>query len=148
MDPTQEAMLNFTVEKAKRLVRERYNGVSEVKDYLSVGEATQVHHIFPEHTHPEIRSFIENLILLTPSQHFTVAHPSNDTRRINRDYQLICLLSKSDSVQKSVLDSDGFYSKDDFVYVLNSGLEPQKDFDSSYEFNEIKQKIAEEYERN
>ena len=52
----------------------------------------------------------KNLILLTGTQHNTKAHPNNNTRIINKDYQLLCLLAKSDSIEKYY----NIYSKEDF----------------------------------
>lgn len=144
----EEARIKFTVNKAKRFIRERYYPKSEVQDRYAVGDATQVHHIFPEFEYPQIKSFVENLILLTATQHSTLAHPQNHTRKINKDYQLICLLAKSDSVDYSLQCNDGFYSKEDFVYVLNEGITPIEKFEEEFSLSEIKTKIVKEYESN
>ena len=140
------AFKKFSIEKAKRLIRERHQSVSEVQDNHSQEEATQVHHIFPKQDYLSIDSYLENLILLTPNQHFLQAHPKNRTREINRDYQKICLVSKLVSIRKSVEElQDGFYSKEDFVFVLNHGLEPETTFNKERSFGEIKNKICSEY---
>lgn len=144
----QNAFVRFTMEKAKRLIRIRQSDISEVKDEFSNGQATQVHHIFPKNEYPEIESYLENLILLTATQHSTKAHPNNNTRLIDKNYQYLCLLSKSDSIKKSVEDmKDGFYSKDDFVFVLNKGISPTEEFNIGRTFNEINKKIAFEYHK-
>jgi len=142
---TQEnAFVRFTVDKAKRLIKERYWDVSEVRG--DNWPATQVHHIFPKRDFPQIESFVENLILLTPNQHYTKAHPNNDTRYINKDFQYLCLLSKSDSVEDSVnVSKDWFYRKEDFVYVLNTWISPNDEFLISQSFSDIKKKLAFEY---
>jgi hypothetical protein len=81
------------VQKAIALIQKRQRE-SEVHDQWSIGEATQVHHIFPKAMFPEIAHYIENLIKLTATQHKTMAHPNNNTHEINKDYQLTCLLAK------------------------------------------------------
>lgn len=40
---------------------------------------TQAHHIFPKNEFPEIMHYVENLIMLTPNQHYSYAHPNNNT---------------------------------------------------------------------
>jgi hypothetical protein len=87
---------------------------------------------------PQIESYIENLILLTATQHSTKAHPNN-TRLINKDYQLICLLAKSNSIQIH----NNIYSKDDFLYVLKVGL--NYEFPNNIEFTELQSKLIDLY---
>lgn len=145
----KNAFVKFTIGKAKRLIRVRYQDVSEVRDKLAIGQATQVHHIFPKSDYPEIESYLENLILLTATQHSTKAHPQNNTRIVDKDYQLLCLLSKSFSIKKSVEElKDGFYSKEDFVFVLNTGIKTDDKFNMNKTFEEIKRKITFEYHKN
>ena len=112
----------YRVQKAKKVIR-RHHTSSEVSDSLAVGEATQVHHIFTEHEYPEISDYLENLILLTPQQHNTRAHPGNNTHNIDFDYQKICLLSKLDSISQSMSRGDGLYIKERFIHVINIGYE-------------------------
>lgn len=141
------AFVKFTVEKAKRLIKERYWNISEVNDW-DHWIATQVHHIFPKSDFPIIETYLENLILLTPNQHYTKAHPNNDTKYINKDFQYLCLLSKSDSVKDSVdIKKDWFYSKEDFVFVLNTWISPIKEFSIFQSFDEIKRKLAHEFNK-
>ena len=142
----KNAFVKFSMEKAKRLIKERYGERSQVNDELSNGVATQVHHIFPKNEYPEIATYLENLILLTPTQHATKAHPNNNTRLIDKNYQYLCLLSKSDSIKKSIdIDRDWFYSKEDFIFVLNDGIKPDVQFTVGQTFDEINQKITFEY---
>jgi hypothetical protein len=145
---SQNAFVKFTVYKAKRLIRERYRETSEIQDEYANGQATQVHHIFPQSDYPEIKSHLENLILLTATQHSTKAHPNNNTNLVDKDYQYLCLLSKSNSIRESVeIIKDGFYSKDDFIFVLNKGIKPSNDFDTEKSFDEINKIIAFEYHK-
>lgn len=148
VEKTRKAFVKFTIEKAKRLIRFRYNSVSEVSDEFSNGQATQVHHIFPKVDFPQIESYLENLILLTATQHSTRAHPNNNTKEISKDYQFVCLLSKSTSIKDSLLKSDGFYSKEDFVFVLNEGIKPASAFNIRESFEDIEMQLSREYHQS
>lgn len=121
----QEAYENYQVTKAMNLIR-KIQLDSEVKDQYAIGEATQVHHIFPKSQFPEIAHYLENLIKLTPTQHYTKAHPNNHTQTTNRDYQLVCLLAKSQNIEKSIMTvGDKYYRKESFIYVINVGLDAE-----------------------
>ena len=99
---------------------------SEVKDQFENGEATQVHHIFPKSQFPMIVHYLENLIKLTATQHFTKVHPSNNTQVINKDYQFICLIAKSKTIEDSLKTiGEKYYRKESFVYVINIGLDAE-----------------------
>jgi len=134
----QNAYVKYTLNKAKNIIKKLHFPKSEIQDEFSVGDARDVHHIFMKSQYPEISTYIENLILLTPTQHFTKAHP-NDTNIINKDYQLLCLLAKSDSIEKY----NYIYSKEDFLYVLKIGL--KQHFSNNIEFGELKTKLVELY---
>lgn len=117
----QEIINAYYVQKAISLIRKTHKE-SEVKDQWGNGEATQVHHIFSRAEFPELAHYVENLILLTATQHNTKAHPSNRTQQINKDYQLTCLLAKSDSIEKSLNKGEFVYRKESFIFVINTGL--------------------------
>jgi len=138
---SKEAFVNHAKEKIRRY----HFPNSEVHDKYSVGNATQVHHIFPRNSFPQLEAILENLILLTATQHNAYAHPNNNTRYIDKDYQLACLLAKCSSVQKSISEDDGLYSKNDFVYVLNEGVVPNDRFSEDKNLTEIEEKIVYEY---
>jgi hypothetical protein len=59
----------------------------------------------------------------------------------------LCVLSKSDSIEKSINTNDGFYSKEDFVFVLNTGVSPNDKFNENGSFKEIKEKVVFEYQQ-
>ena len=117
----QEIINAYYVQKAIALIRKTHKE-SEVNDQWGNGEATQVHHIFSRSNFPELAHYVENLILLTATQHNTKAHPSNRTQQINKDYQLTCLLAKSDSIEKSLNKGEFVYRKESFIFVINTGL--------------------------
>jgi hypothetical protein len=139
----QEAYSAYYVQKAKNLIK-KIHPESEVKDTWGNGEATQIHHIFPEAYYPQIAHYVENLIRLTPTQHYTKAHPKNKTQEINRDYQLTCLLFKADSIEQSLKKvGEKYYRKESFIYVINVGL--SSDFEIALSFPDIKTKLIQIY---
>ena len=124
----QEIINAYYIQKAIALIRKTHKE-SEVKDQWGIGEATQVHHIFSRSKFPKLAHYVENLILLTGTQHNTKAHPSNKTQLINKDYQLTCLLAKSDSIEFSIKKGEFVYSKESFIYVINTGLTENLNYD-------------------
>ena len=115
--------IDYQVNKAIRWIKKMHGTESEVHDELSTGRATEVHHIFPKSTYPQLASYLENLILLTSSQHRQKAHKSSDFKLIDPDYQQICLLAKSRTIEKYISkNGEVRYSKKSFVYVVNEGL--------------------------
>lgn len=133
-EPTVEqlqarALASYTINKAKKAVRKfndlYYSGKSEVKqDYENVN-ATQAHHIFSQSDYPMIADYFENLIMLTPNQHFSMAHPENKTQYIDEDFQYICLIAKHSKIYENLTSKseEKFYNFEDYKYVLNTGLE-------------------------
>jgi len=120
-------------------IRKMYSE-SEVKDQWANGEATQIHHIFPKSKFPQLAHYLENLIKLTATQHYTKAHPNNKTDSINTDYQLVCLLAKSDSIEKSLKRNELYYRKESLIYCINTGLTQELNFDLN--FRQIKTELA------
>ena len=139
----QEAYNAYYVQKAIALIQ-KIQRESEVRDQWADGEATQVHHIFPKALFPEIAHYVENLIKLTATQHYTKAHPSNKTKEINKDYQLTCLLAKADTIDKSLKRvGEKYYRKESFVYVCNTGL--SVNIEMSLSFVELKNRLIQIY---
>ena len=117
---------------------------SEVYDQWGNGEATQVHHIFPKSQFPQLAHYLENLIKLTATQHFTKAHPDNKTQEINRDYQLTCLLAKANTIESSLnAVGDKYYRKESFIFVINTGLDVH--LSATLSFLEIKSMLVQLY---
>jgi hypothetical protein len=139
----QEAYNAYYVRKAIALIH-KIQKESEVHDQWGNGDATQVHHIFQKSLFPEIAHYVENLIKLTATQHFTKAHPNNKTQEINRDYQLTCLLAKADSIDNSLRRfSEKYYRKESFVYVCNTGL--SGNIETNLSFADIKNSLIQIY---
>lgn len=114
----------YDIQRAKKVVR-RYNekfndGLSEIMRSSEMGiKATQIHHIFPQAEYEIISDYIENLIAITPNQHYSMAHPNNQTTYIDKDFQYICLLAKTNTIKN---DTAQIYSFESFKIVLSIGL--------------------------
>ncbi|MBZ7932662.1 restriction endonuclease [Campylobacter sp. RM10543] len=141
----EEAKVLYNIQKAKKIVRrynDKYNGgLSKVKSIHEKVPATQIHHIFPTSDFPSISDFIENLIALTPNQHFIQAHPNNQTNYINKDFQYICLIAKLDTIIK---DETQTYSFENYRIVLNIGLYPYN-FDGIFDYYDLIEKLDQIY---
>lgn len=135
--PDEDCMTKYRIERAKKNLR-RFNdfyrgGMTENKEERHIEDkATQMHHIFPVNEYPEIADLVENLIALTPTQHFSYAHPNNNTQYIDKAYQYLCLIAKTGSIRENLLGGKAepiIY--DFFLYqmVLNTGLETEEFFD-------------------
>lgn len=122
IDAHFEKVSEYEMAKAKQAISRRHHAVSEVSDELSTGAATQVHHIFPVSRKPEYKATLENLILLTPSQHYAKAHPNNNTQIADKAYQKVCLLAKLNSIVESINAGDAFYSLTSFTDLINNSL--------------------------
>lgn len=128
--PQTQNEYNYRVSRAIKNLRQfndKYNnGKSEIVDRFSIGEkATHIHHIFPRNQFEEIADYLENLIVLTSGQHLQAAHPNGNTNAIDHDYQYTCLVAKTESIRKNILENDScpvIYSFEDFMYVLDVGL--------------------------
>lgn len=94
--------------------------------------ATQMHHIFPASEYPQITDYLENLIALTPTQHFTYTHPNNNTQYIDRAYQYLCLIEKTGSIRDNLIGhKNESIIYDFYLYqnVLNTGMETDEFFE-------------------
>ena len=139
----ENCITDYYVQKALNQVR-KIETCSEVHDSWGHGKATQVHHIFPKHEYPILSATVENLIKLTPTQHFTKAHPNNKTQQVCRDYQRVCLLSTADTIKNSIQkNGESFYRKESFINVINEGY--NLDLTTKLDFNRIKEEINKQY---
>ncbi len=128
--PDEDYLTTYRINRAKRNLR-RYNdmyrnGKTELYDERHIVDpATQIHHIFPSNEFPMIADYLENLIALTPTQHYSYAHPNNNTQYVDKDYQYLCLIAKTGTIRDNLLGKTGetiiydFYS---YQIVLNVGL--------------------------
>ena len=130
MGLTPSTKLNsYLSQKSKRFMRifndTFRNGKTEVYDERHIADlAVHVHHIFPEADFPTICAYLENLIALTPTQHFNYAHPNGNTSRIDKGYQQICLIAKAEAIKETIHDinREQIYNFNNFMQVLFVGL--------------------------
>lgn len=121
----------YLSQKAKKYLR-TFNDIyresrSEVLDIHHQDDfASHIHHIFPESEFPEISSYIENLIALTPTQHLNYAHPNGRTSEIDKSYQYFLLISKLGSISENIkFCEEKIYDFKKFLYVLSIGLDDE-----------------------
>lgn len=140
--------VKYNIGKAKKLVK-RYNhiynhGKSEVVQDNENCTAIHIHHIFPQSLFPLVSDYLENLIPLTPNQHYVYAHPNGDTHDINKEYQYICLIAKTNVIYENIFKNNNliYYDFEKFIFVLNYGLDTS-DFDeiNNLDFNSLLEKI-------
>lgn len=126
------------VTKAKKFVRkiQPFSEIHRFEQYPGL----QAHHIFMESEFPQIADLPENIIILTPNQHYYRAHPNNKTSVIDEKYQAICLMSKLDSIEINNRSGESDYSLEDFIDVLNTGFETEH-FNTGMDYEEVKHQI-------
>lgn len=128
MQQQVKALATYIVNKAKKVVRKFNdlfnNGEAEVCQSTEFLKATQAHHIFSQSDYPDIADSIENIIMLTPNQHFSMAHPNNKTQYIDKDFQYVCLIAKATRIYDNLTSNNPnkLYDFDNYKYVLNIGL--------------------------
>ncbi|MGA1847297.1 restriction endonuclease [Deferribacter abyssi] len=142
-----EARYEYEIKKAMNYVKklEEYSEIHRfpVPSYRTI----YIHHIFPKNEFPELADKVENLIALTADQHYRRAHPNGNLRYIDKSYQMICLISKLDTIEYDYLNELKNYAKESFVEVLNIGLETNY-FLPTDTFEDLKHKIAKFYIEN
>ena len=145
-----DVVTSYRINRAKKNLRHFNDRYRESKTELSdprhmQDPATQMHHIFPVSEFPSIADCPENLIALTPTQHFSYAHPNNNTQYIDRRYQYLCLLAKTDSIQDNLLgghEMPVIYEFCAYLTVLNTGFCTAEFSDVAVlDFNGLRKKI-------
>jgi hypothetical protein len=139
-----DAFYNYQSSKAKRLLRifnaEHRGGVTEHRQEGQMdAQAIHCHHIFPKAGFPTICYFLENLIMITPTQHYNYAHNLGSTNEVNEQYQNLLLLSKTERIRENLSSTDleQIYEFGKLLIVLNVGFDTDEvleiadmDFDS------------------
>lgn len=116
---------------SKRLLRSyisstRHN-LSELTQFIDGQNddtpATQIHHIFPKNEFPEIMHYLENLIALTPNQHYGYAHPNNNTQVVDLGAQKLLLIAKTYSIKDNLENptQEKIFDFDNLLTVLSIG---------------------------
>lgn len=111
-----EQMLNKSKQILKDNIINDRNYMSELTQFDStqtdMEKATQIHHIFPKNEYPEVMHYLENLIALTPNQHFCYAHPNNNTQIIDVNSQKSILIAKVYSIEYNTNYEEQIYDFD------------------------------------
>ena len=133
--------LDYQSRKAKAMINRKYPK-SEIRNHYN--NVPHVHHIFPISENPELATYLENPIKLTPTQHLSLAHPDGNTHTIDRNYQELCLLTKTESIEDSLKKGEMFYSLPNFIYIVNVGL--KRSLPTSVGLDRIRQEICSYYD--
>lgn len=131
VDKYNQAFNAGLTETMPMVIRGRKNNCIDMAFEVNASRqnATDKHHIFPAAEFPEISTYFENIICITPEQHLNIAHPSHDTHAINRMYQYYLILCKMERIMLNVIDGIGtpdFYSFRKFTKVLDVGLRTEE----------------------
>jgi hypothetical protein len=120
------AQREFYSGKSKRKLKDFNDKFRDGKSEMSGDEkyASQAHHIFPESKFNEICANFENLIMLTPNQHYLKAHPKNVTSHIDIKYQYECVIQKIRNIEEDIKNrgSDSLYDFEQLLEVLAVGF--------------------------
>lgn len=137
---SKKGYIKFLTNKAMQWVK-KLHPYSEIND-KHYGPTAAIHHIFPRSEFPEISYYKENLIALTAGQHQDIAHPQGKTNEIDAEYQKVCLKAKKKTISKDIIN----YSRNDFIFVLNTGFEKKiEEISSMATFSDIDIAIEEYY---
>ena len=141
---------------SKRLIRtfndNNRNCISELtqfdQNHTDEVLETQIHHIFPKNEFPDIMHYIENLIALTPNQHFGFAHPKNNTQIIDSEAQRTLLIAKTHSIEKNLVSEyDKIYDFNNFLIVLSTGWNDDDVLEiPQYSYNDVIHSINYHYD--
>lgn len=138
-----KARKDYLIDKAKKYVKKHnltYNFGNSEKDKDDNGKpGSETHHIFPLSTHPTFGDCYENLICITPDQHRIYAHPNGDYSKVDKNYQLLLLLAKSETIEKDHCQGIDDYNFDDFIKLLESCYNDSR-FKAvgAYDFEEVR----------
>ncbi|MBR2011834.1 MAG: restriction endonuclease [Alphaproteobacteria bacterium] len=122
-----EQMMSKAKKTLRDSIKEHRNEMSELTNFNAGhgdnAPARQIHHIFPKNEFPEIMHYIENLIALTPNQHYGFAHPNNNTQIVDLEAQKELLIAKTCSIQHNLTGGveEPIYDFYNFLFVLKTG---------------------------
>lgn len=123
MSHARKQLRNFIVEY-RRNISELTMFTEEHEDMAA---PTQMHHIFPKNEFPAVMHCIENLIALTPNQHYGFAHPDNHTQVVDLAAQKVLLIAKARSIRQNLESGteEPVYEFANFLTVLSVGWEDE-----------------------
>jgi len=118
----RQGVVGTLEQKAKDAVKKKYNNDSEIKElkwgYAS-GRVVEAHHILPKHSYSQFSLSRENLIVLTPDQHRSIAHQGS-YRTSSYEFQVVCLKKKFENIKLSIMNGEDFYNLSEFVKIINA----------------------------
>lgn len=126
-----EQMLSRTKRLLREFTKQYRDNISELTMFIDEqndnATPTQAHHIFPKNEFPEIMHFVENLIMLTPNQHYGYAHPNNNTHMVDFAAQKVLLLAKTYSIQQNLTNEveEHIYEFRKFLHILSVGWDDE-----------------------
>ena len=116
-----EATLERKERQTKKEVREKHPfGEIQIFNLGYVNNYNfNCHHILPKNEFKKFMAYRENIIILTPEQHYSFAH-NRGTSSINDEYQIQCLIYKLQSIENSIINFENFYNFENFIEMINS----------------------------
>ena len=129
-----EQMMNAAKRLVKSINDSNRNSISELTqfsdEHTDMVPANQAHHIFPKNEFPDIMYYAENLIVLTPNQHYYFAHPNNNTKTVDIAAQKVLLVAKTYSIKKNLTEEqDQIYTFSNLLLVLSIGWDDESVLD-------------------
>lgn len=122
-----EQQMSHAKKQLKKFVVKYRDNISELTMFVEgqddMTAPTQMHHIFPKNEFPSIMHFIENLIALTPNQHYGFAHPDNNTQVVDIAAQKVLLIAKTYSIKQNLENptEEKIYEFANLLNVLSVG---------------------------
>lgn len=125
-----EQMMNAAKRLVKNINDTNRGSISELtqfdRNHTDMVPANQAHHIFPKNEFPDIMYYAENLIVLTPNQHYYFAHPNNNTQIVDIAAQKVLLVAKTYSIKKNLTEErDQIYTFSNLLLVLSIGWDDE-----------------------
>lgn len=130
-----EQQMSHSKKILKKFIVEFRDNISELTMFIDGQDdtvaPTQIHHIFAKNESPSIMHYLENLIALTPNQHFGFAHPDNNTQIVDLAAQKVLLIAKTYSIKQNLENDteEQIYDFANFLTVLSVGLDDQSILD-------------------
>ena len=115
----EQLSLSSSERSSKKVIVKKYGNTSE---YSGSDGALDTHHIFPRSFNFDLCHYKENLIRITPDEHYIKAHPNRNTQIIDKPFQVELLKAKLKSVETSLKNGEDFYDLKFFIDMLKKGF--------------------------
>ena len=130
-----EQQMSHSKKQLRKFIIEYRGNTSELTMFIDehddTAAPTQMHHIFPKNEFPAIMHYIENLIALTPNQHYGFAHPGNNTQIIDPAAQKVLLIAKTYSIKQNLESEteEQIYEFANLLTVISTGWDDENVLD-------------------